>query len=96
MTKHFLQPDNDKINLKRKQNKVVDKLLASREILRSTIKVLKRNDHPEKPLFSGHFWIWRPKKFFMEIRLCHILGITILHLCVKIQKIPMVQSQKIW
>ena len=66
MTKQFLQPDNDKINLKRKQNKVVNQLLASKEILRSTIEELRRNAHPEKPFFSGHFQIWQLEFFFFR------------------------------
>ena len=32
------------------------------------------------------------KNFFSKIGLRHILGITILHLCTKNQKIPMIQS----
>ena len=49
----------------------------------------------QKTLFLGGFWTkFASKKFFQEIRLPHILGIAILHLCAKNQQKLMSQSRE--
>ena len=47
----------------------------------------------QKTRFLAVFWPkFAPKIFFSKIGLRHILTITILHLCTKNEKIPMIQS----
>ena len=49
---------------------------------------------PKNLFFSAYFRYFRPEIFFPEIGLHHILGITILHLCAKIQLKLMSQSRE--